>query len=245
MTGAQQQRLFDEQNARFGNNAIGGFATNSGLTTALVNGVLFGTASTGQTEKSIRTLSKQRSITFEEARVLAPKLGVANAKQTTDFDYTRRSVRETELQRARIEVTEDDANVSCGRAYVRKAMKCEQGDDLDNKRGKFRFTNIWDLSSAVVMSMDRLLNMNINVMSKDDILKYNRQCRQVTRMLILDCGRIQDPHVLQPLLESFIDTIFEPSFGRQVTKTGKYERGKQIAYVTIDKDLISQYKIAV
>ena len=245
-TPAQQQRLYLEQQARFGgSNPIGGFGASAGLTTALVNGVLFGTDTTGQTERSINELAKQRGISFEEARVLAPKLGVANAKQTTDFDYSRRNVRETELHRSRIEATEDDANVGNGRTHLRKAMKCEHGDDLDSKRCKFKFTNMWDLTIALVTAMERLLRMNMNIMSKDDIIRYNLQCRQVTRMILLDCGRIQNPEVLEPLFQSFIDVIFDPQFGVTVEKTNKYKNGKQVAYVRVDKDLISQYKYCV
>ena len=91
---------------------------------------------------------------FEDARKLAPKLGLANAKDTKAFDYTNRNVRELEPHRARIEAIDDDITAFAGREHLKYIMNCDDGDSLDDKRSKLKFTNVFDLAIAMSSALN-------------------------------------------------------------------------------------------
>ena len=48
----------------------------------------------GDVEEKIKKLAKQYGKSFDDARRLAPSKGIANSKETAEFDYRVRKVRE-------------------------------------------------------------------------------------------------------------------------------------------------------
>ena len=214
---------------------------NLALANGLANGVLFGIASGGETEKKIFEIADQYGKTFDDARRMAPQLGLANARNTRSFDYSLRNVREREMERARIVACDDDLVVYDARRWIRKIMKCDENDDLDAKRGNLRMVNCLDIIIAFEQAIDRLFEFNKNVMSDKDQLQFREQGTIVKRRFLLDVRRVGDPEKILSLIKQYIDIIFDPKYGITIHGESVDKHGGRSGYVMVNKNLVENY----
>ena len=199
----------------------------------------------GDVEEKILQFAKQNGKSFDDARRMAPSQGIASSKETAPYDYRVRKVRELELHRARIAACDDGMVGYEERDHLRKMMNCKEGDNLDSKRSNFKFINKMDIAIAAQSALGRLLKFEESCMSSKDKLRFHLQAAVVERRILLDLGRIGDPTAYVPLVIQFIEKVFRPDFGRNVSDLSIDEFGNKVGYVSINKDLINEYDTTV
>ena len=147
------------------------------------NGIFVSVAETGgDVEEHIFRHQVENNLIYDDARVELRENTTYTSKALEPFNYNSRLVRETELGRARIWMTQFNVSEHTAREELSERVKLKSGEDLDKKRGQLPLATKLDLLIAIDGVHQRLMLMYKPAMCDEDVILMHQQIEEVSAL---------------------------------------------------------------